>query len=105
MLSVLLATALTAGSAYAWGRERIGVGFYFGMPIAAFPYYYYPPYYAAPIVVQQPAPVYVERNPQPAAQVQESTAGVWYYCAETRGYYPYTKECPSGWQRVAPQPR
>jgi hypothetical protein len=45
------------------------------------------------------APTYVERSPpaEPAAQVW------WYWCAEARAYYPYVKECPGGWQRVAPQ--
>jgi hypothetical protein len=42
-------------------------------------------------------PVYVERI-DPAEQ------GSWYYCEQERGYYPYVKECPAGWQRVAPQP-
>ncbi len=30
--------------------------------------------------------------------------GTWYYCAESKTYYPYVKECPGGWQRVTPQP-
>jgi hypothetical protein len=28
----------------------------------------------------------------------------WYYCERSKSYYPYVKECPSGWTRVAPQP-
>lgn len=46
-----------------------------------------------------PAPTYIERSPpaEPAAQVW------WYWCADSRAYYPYVKECPGGWQRVAPQ--
>jgi len=59
------------------------------------PYYdYYPPTYVAP-----DPPVYIERDPpaQPAAPVW------WYWCAQARAYYPYVKECPGGWQRVAPQ--
>ena len=87
------------------------------MPFAAFPYYYppfpyyypayYPTYYPAPVVVQQQPAVYVEQpapQPQPQPQVQQPATGYWYYCADSRAYYPYVKECPAGWQRVAPQP-
>ena len=114
-IAAMLAGVLAAGSALAWNRghshARVGVGLYFGVPFAGYPYYYppypyyYPPYYPAPVVVQQQAPVYVEQDPQPAPSVQPSTpAGYWYYCADSRAYYPYVKQCPAGWQRVAPQP-
>jgi len=55
---------------------------------------------ASPTVVVAPeAPVFVERSPQaePPAQVW------WYWCNESRAYYPYVNQCPAGWQRVAPQ--
>jgi hypothetical protein len=26
----------------------------------------------------------------------------WYYCQDSQAYYPYVKECPSGWLTVAP---
>jgi hypothetical protein len=112
VLSVLLMTATAAQPAFAWGR-----GHFFGAPFVAgalvggaliagaYPYYYrpypyyYPPYYPQPVVVQQP-PVYVE---QPAAQPQ-TQQGSWYYCAASHAYYPYVKECASGWQPVAPNP-
>ena len=44
--AAILCAALAAEPALAWGhaRARVGVGFYFGVPLAAFPYYY-PPYY------------------------------------------------------------
>ena len=82
--------------------------FGFGVPFAAYPYYYppyayYPPYYAAPVVMQQQAPVYVEQNAPPAAVPQPSNS--WYYCSASRAYYPYVKECPGGWQKVAPAPQ
>jgi hypothetical protein len=52
----------------------------------------------APVVVAPTAPVFVERSqPEEVAQVW------WYWCADARAYYPYVKECPGGWQRVAPQ--
>jgi len=116
---VALTGVLAAEPAFARGpRAHVGVGIYFGVPLIGFPYsyyyppyhyapYYYPAYYPPPVVVQQqaPVPVYVEQNPQPAPSVQPSTPpGYWYYCADSRAYYPYVKQCPGGWQRVAPQP-
>lgn len=88
----------------------VGVNFgfpgwpYFGYYPWAYPYYpysYYPSYYPPAVVVQQ-QPVYVEQ-PAPQARPQAAT-GYWYYCADPGAYYPYIKECPAGWQRVAPQP-
>jgi hypothetical protein len=111
-LAVLMCGILAAGSAFAHG-PRTRVGIYVGAPFVGFGYYgyygyypppyYYPSYYPAPVVVQQQPTVYVE---QPAAQPQQQQqpAGYWYYCADSRAYYPYVKECPAGWQRVAPQP-
>jgi len=111
-LAALLVGASVSESALAHGRARVFVGFNFGYPGYYYPApyyspYYYPayypyPYYPAPVVVQSFPPVYVERNdvaPAPEAQ------SYWYYCAATRGYYPYVKECPGGWQKVAPAPQ
>ena len=128
VLAALLMGALAAAPAIAGGYYNgpyrghhggysgVRVGFYVGGPIG-FPYYYpsyphfsypYPayPYYPAPVVVQQQPTVYVERPIQqsaPAASPQQMQ-GYWYYCADSRMYYPYVKECASAWQRVAPQP-
>src|ERR1700690_1599996 len=69
------------------------------------PYYYPPyPYYYPPSVVTVPSspPVYVER--QDVAPPAPQASASWYYCANPQGYYPYVKECPRGWQAVAPQP-
>jgi hypothetical protein len=82
---------------YYWGPS-----YYYGPPA----YYYAPPpaYYYGPPVAAQPAapPVYVERDaPAPPAAAPQATW--WYWCASERGYYPYVKECPGGWQRVPPQ--
>ena len=125
---LVLAGAVAADTAFAAGPYRGGyhggyrggyggghwhgsVGIYVGAPFFGYGYgypYYYPPYYPAyypPVVVQQQAPVYVEQNPQPAPSAQPSApTGYWYYCNDSRAYYPYVNECPSGWQRVAPQP-
>jgi hypothetical protein len=116
-LLALAAGLLSAGSAFAWGghggghRSHVFVGLNFGFPAyypayypAPYypPYYYYPPapVYYSPVVIQSP-PVYTERyDAAPAAETQS----YWYYCSSAKGYYPYVKDCPGGWQKVSPTP-
>jgi hypothetical protein len=108
---VALCTAALAASpaANAGGRHhhhgaRLSLGFHFGAPLYYHPwpaYHYYPaPVYVAPQVVQVAPPVYVERHDPPTTDQQ----GWWYYCVNAKGYYPYVKECPGGWQKVPPAP-
>ena len=104
-LALAAAGVLGAGSAMAWHHgPRVSLGFTFG------PYwgpYWGPAWYPAPVyyppavvVASPPAPVqYVERNEQQPLQ-----SGYWYYCETSRGYYPYVKDCPSGWKAVPPTP-
>ncbi len=108
---VLLATALASGTASAHGpRGRVHFGVHIGAPLWYYPSYYYPPAYYypppyyPPVIVQSSPPVYVERPAEPAAAQEPAQQGWWYYCEQTRGYYPYVKTCPGGWQRVAPAP-
>ncbi|HUW29910.1 MAG TPA: hypothetical protein VMV97_15040 [Sulfuriferula sp.] len=97
-------------------RGHVGVGINLG-PLWAYPGYYpgsyyypgpyyypAPPYYYPPPVVTAPAspPVYIEQGDDQAASPQQS--GSWYYCDNPSGYYPYVKQCPGGWQAVAPRP-
>jgi hypothetical protein len=89
------------------GRARLSIGLHFGAPLywhswpSYYPYYYYPaPVYVAPSVVQVQPPVYVERHESPVTDFN----GWWYYCVNAKGYYPYVKECPGGWQKVPPAP-
>jgi hypothetical protein len=106
-LVVVLLALLSSAPACAWGGHHgpsVRFGVVVGGPLwygpAYYPPYYYPPYYA-PLPVSPP--VYIEQGeaqPAPAPRPRE----YWYYCAEAKGYYPYVKECPGGWQRVAPQP-
>jgi len=103
-----LAAALCASvPAQAHGpRARVSFGVVVGGPLYwgyPYPYYYPPPYgyYPAPVYHPAPAPVYVERD-QPAADAPAQSW--WYYCEQSRSYYPYVKTCPGGWQRVAPTP-
>jgi len=95
-----------------WGpRPWWGPGWYGFRPWPAYPYYY--PYavysaYPAPVIVQRDPQVYVQQAlpaqavptaPEPA---QPQPADYWYYCEDTRGYYPYVQQCPRGWMTVVP---
>jgi hypothetical protein len=44
---------------------------------------------------------YYEQVPNALAPPRPS---YWYYCPSSNAYYPYVKDCPEGWQQVAPQP-
>lgn len=115
-LTIALLLLCVVGASNAWAdhrhhHARIGVGVVIGGPYwgpAYYPFspYYYPPYYP-PVVVERPAPVYIEQQvapAPPAPPVAVAPVEYWYYCAATQGYYPYVKECPGGWQKVLPQP-
>lgn len=74
------------------------------------PYYYQPApvYYQQPVYVQ-PAPAYSYAPPAPAyQQAQQAPAAAapqtWYYCASAKGYYPYVRVCPGGWEQVPAMP-
>jgi hypothetical protein len=97
------AVSTPAFAAHHGGHVRFGVfvgpGYWYPPPYYAYPPYYAPYYYPPAVAAPQ---TYVEQGfAQPApAQAQ----GYWYYCEGSKAYYPYVKECPAGWQRVAPQP-
>ena len=108
LIFALLVLAV-AGTGTAWADHHGHV--HFGVMIGPVwgpwyyppPPYYYPPYYA-PVIVERPQ-VYVEQQPAAASAAPAPAASnVWYYCAASKGYYPYVKTCPGGWQTVAPQP-
>ncbi|WP_322629104.1 hypothetical protein [Halothiobacillus sp.] len=62
------------------------------------------PYYYPPQVITVPSspPVYIQQDEPPVASAPQNN--YWYYCRNPQGYYPYVKQCPGGWQAVAPQP-
>lgn len=109
-LAACLAGATLAIPAHAQHRHFGGRGghTHFGLSIGIpigwpywgwYPYPYYAPYPSQVVVVPSEPTTYVERT-QPAPD----SAAYWYYCADAGAYYPYVKECPGGWQRVAPRP-
>jgi hypothetical protein len=73
-----------------------GPGYYgYGMPYYPYPY---PPVIAA----TSSPPVYVQQEVVPPAS--ETQVNYWYFCKNTNSYYPYVKECSSGWEQVSPRP-
>ena len=116
-VALLLLLGLSTGNVWAdrgrghWrshshGHIGVLIGPYWGAGYYASPFYY-PPY--PPVVVERAdPPVYIEQQATlPERDEELSTVaqpGFWYYCQATQGYYPYVRECPAGWQKVAPQP-
>ena len=70
----------------------VGAGIVFAP--AYWPWYAYPytpaPVYAAPPVVVEPA------------VAPSMNSGYWYFCPDTRAFYPHVMECRSGWQAMVP---
>jgi hypothetical protein len=106
--------AFAAGGHGGSGHGHVGVGLYFGIPYPyqyyPSPYYYYPypyPYYPPVMVQPSQPPVYIEQGEAQSVPQQATVAPenyYWYHCDKPEGYYPYIKECPSGWQKVSPTP-
>lgn len=63
---------------YPWGGYGYGYDY-------AYPYEYGDPP-ADPVVAPPPPPA----------------PSYWYYCPDSRSYYPYVRQCPSAWQAVTP---
>ena len=90
------------GYYYGSGIDVVIGGPFWGVPWYYPPYYYpyYYPYDYTPIVeVPSSPPTYIERS-----QPSSTPPGVWYYCPDSKTYYPYVKECPGGWQTVPAEP-
>ena len=69
-----------------------------------YPYYYgYGPYYYPPaIYVQEQPTVYVEAPAPPIAALPAPQEQYWYYCQDSKTYYPYVQTCATPWRRVIP---
>ncbi|PLZ04205.1 hypothetical protein CY652_00545 [Burkholderia sp. WAC0059] len=91
--------------------EAARVGVFIGgpyYPVAPVPYYYGPPpVVAVPVPVPTQPPTYVEQGQvdgQQADPDQGDDSSSWYYCDASKTYYPYVKQCASGWRPVPAQP-
>ena len=49
-----------------------------------------------------PPPVVIQKEPQVHVQPEQGEENYWYYCPDPQGYYPYIRECASGWMKVVP---
>jgi len=54
------------------------------------------PQYSVPPMQQNLVP-----PPGSAPQAQQQ---YWYFCNDSRTYYPYVQQCAGQWQRVTPRP-
>lgn len=92
------------GYGHGWGHHRRAPHHYRGhrhhgpryywrgsLVIPWHPYGYYAP---PPVIIQQQPPVYV--------QPEQQEESYWYYCPDSQGYYPYIRDCASGWMKVVP---
>ena len=115
VISIALAAGTIASGA-AWadhGRGHGGVSLGINLGVPTWPWYYPPYYYPYPpmvampaypnVVAVQPSPqVYIEKGGETSGQPAPSS-NYWYYCPNPQGYYPYVKECQTGWMTVLPQ--
>jgi len=100
LLVVVVVLASSVMPVLAGGRVFFGVGV--GVPLwYPAPWYYpYPyPVYSPPVVVESSPPVYVQQD-APAQSPQQAYS---YYGPSSQAYYPYVRECGSGWLQVVPQ--
>jgi len=105
-LSAVLLSVTANELALAHDRGRAHFGVFIGGPYYPWGYPWgYPPYYYPPVITVPAAPTtYIEQG-SPQAAPAPQPQNYWYYCAESKTYYPYVKDCPGSWQRVTPQPQ
>jgi hypothetical protein len=78
---------------YYRGHHYGGSRYYFRGSFV-FPWYPYGYHASPPVIIQQKPPVYV--------QPEQEKENYWYYCPDPQGYYPYIRDCASGWMKVVP---
>lgn len=86
------------GYGYGGGYGFYGYGGYYGHGLYDYPFYYPPAVVIAP---PSTPPVFIQ---QVQPQTVKPQANYWHYCQNPEGYYPYVRNCPGGWQQIAPQP-
>lgn len=77
-----------------WWWVAGGLWYFYPQPVYPYPDPYVPPV----VVVPRQAPVPVE----PA--VVAPAPQYWYYCDESKAYYPYVATCRGGWRQVPATP-
>lgn len=104
VLALLVPVLGASESAFAAGRSAGGRHQHHGhgraivtVPVFSPWYYPWPPYYYFPPEPEAPT-VYIEQSSEPKESAQQPA--YWYYCPESKGYYPDVKECPGGWQQL-----
>jgi hypothetical protein len=87
------------GHGHHGGGGHFGLGVFIG---PSFGWYYPGPSYYYPSRAGTPSgpPVYFEQG----GEINAAQQAYWYYCAESKTYYPYVKQCLGEWQRVPAQP-
>jgi len=108
----LAGAACLAASGAAQAHWRVGVymggpayPYYYPAPVVPAPYYYAP--YSPPVVLEPAYPdtTYVERSQASSDEAgAQPPQGTWWYCDRTKTYYPYVKQCASGWREVPANP-
>jgi hypothetical protein len=63
---------------------------------------YWEPYPSPPVVIAPSPRLYIQ--PLPPVAVVPAPPSYWYYCDQSRAYYPYVRQCPGGWRAVTPTP-
>ena len=115
MLGATASMDAFAGGGHHGGHGHAHVGVYFGAPIGfgwgygyapwySYPAPYYPPYYYPAAAAYPSGPTnYVEQAAPEASSAPRADA-YWYYCPDSKTYYPYVNQCAAGWQKVSPKP-
>ena len=49
-----------------------------------------------------PPPAIIKKQPDVYVQPEQQEENYWYYCPDPQGYYPYIRNCESGWMKVVP---
>lgn len=95
-----------------WGGEWQGRGFYgFGYSCCAWgigivdpfwdPYLWLDYTFGVPYLDPYGYGAMPEAAPAPSTST-EPAPSYWYYCPDTKAYYPYVRQCALPWQRVVP---
>ena len=106
------ARSLAAGVRSHTFHRSARVGVYVGAPIIASPWWYgpnpyygYGPYYPTVVQVPDPDTVYIEQQTSAGVGPSETQAQAqqyWFYCEDSKTYFPYVQNCAAPWQRVVP---